>query len=145
MTVIDNVQGTYFRPESGILTIVGIPCQEWDVDPDTVSTALPPGAASEAAQLLSHRIPTMEQATLARGFRTFDCYSTDRHAILDRVDGIDGLYLATAFSGTGSKIAPAVGMCMAELILHGTAKTVGIRAFGLRRFAEGKPLEGQYP
>src|SRR5947208_1901328 len=31
---IDNVQGSYFRPESGILTIVGVPCQDWDLDPD---------------------------------------------------------------------------------------------------------------
>ena len=29
---IDNVQGSYFRPESGILTIVGVPCQDWDLD-----------------------------------------------------------------------------------------------------------------
>jgi sarcosine oxidase subunit beta len=145
MIFIDNVLGTYFRPESGILTIVGVPCQEWDVDPDTMSTGLPATAAPEGAKILTHRIPAMERATLARGFRAFDCYSRDRHAILDRVEGIDGLYVATAFSGSGFKIAPAVGACMAELILHGAAKTVDIRAFGLRRFAEGKPLEGPYP
>jgi len=58
---------------------------------------------------------------------------------------LDGLYVATAFSGSGFKIAPAVGTCMAELILDGAARTVDIRAFGLRRFAEGKPLEGPYP
>ena len=62
-----------------------------------------------------------------------------------RVDGVDGLYLATAFSGSGFKIAPAVGMCMAELITEGRAKTVDIEAFSLRRFAEGKTVEGPYP
>ena len=60
------------------------------------------------------------------------------------MDGIDGLYLATAFSGSGFKIAPAVGSCMAELIMEGRAKTVDISAFSLRRFAEGRPLEGPY-
>ena len=145
MTVIDNVLGSYFRPESGIMTIVGVPCQEWDPDPDTMGTGLAPEAPAQGAQILTHRIPAMERASLARGFRAFDCYSGDRHAILDRVDGIDGLYLATAFSGSGFKIAPAVGTCMAELILDGAAKTVDIRAFGLRRFAEGRPLEGPYP
>ena len=34
------------------------------------------------AQLLTHRIPAMERATLARGYRAFDGYSRDRHAIL---------------------------------------------------------------
>jgi sarcosine oxidase subunit beta len=110
-----------------------------------MGTGLPPTAAPEGARILSHRIPAMERATLARGFRAFDGYSADGHAILDRVDGLDGLYLATAFSGSGFKIAPAVGTCLAELILDGEAKTVDIRPFGLRRFAEGRPLEGPYP
>ncbi len=145
MTVIDTVQATYFRPESGVLTIVGVPCAEYDVDPDSLATGLPAHAAAEGARILTHRIPAMERATLARGFRAFDLYSADRHAILDRVEGFEGLYLATAFSGAGFKIAPAVGTCMAELILDGAAKTVDIRPFGLRRFAEGTPLEGRYP
>src|SRR5881409_4122884 len=140
---IDNVQGSYFRPESGILTIVGVPCQDWDLDPDG-PLSLPPEAPSVGAQILTHRIPTMERATLARGYRAFDCYSRDRHAILGRVDGVDGLYLATAFSGSGFKIAPAVGMCMAELIVDGRAKTVDIEPFGLKRFAEGRSPEGPF-
>jgi glycine/D-amino acid oxidase-like deaminating enzyme len=145
MIFIDNVLGNYFRPEGGGLTLVGIPCQEWDIDPDTLGTGLPPQAADVGAQLLTHRIPAMERATLARGYRAFDGYSADRHAILGRVDGIDGLYLATAFSGSGFKIAPAVGMCMAELVTEGRAKTVDIEAFSLRRFAEGRTVGGPYP
>jgi len=145
MVFIDNVQGNYFRPEGGGLTLVGVPCQEWDIDPDTLGTGLPPQAADMGAQLLMHRIPAMERATLARGYRAFDGYSADRHAILGCVDGIDGLYLATAFSGSGFKISPAVGMCMAELVLEGRAKTVDIEPFSLRRFAEGRTVEGPYP
>jgi sarcosine oxidase, subunit beta len=145
MVFIDNVQGNYFRPEGGGLTLVGVPCQEWDIDPDTLGTGLSPQAADMGAQLLMHRIPAMERATLARGYRAFDGYSADRHAILGRVDGIDGLYLATAFSGSGFKISPAVGMCMAELVLEGRAKTVDIEPFSLRRFAEGRTVEGPYP
>ena len=145
MVFIDNVQGNYFRPESGGLTLVGVPCQEWDIDPDTMQTGLPPEAAGVGAQLLTHRIPAMERATLSRGYRAFDGYSADRHAILGRVDGIDGLYLATAFSGSGFKIAPAVGACMAELVIEGRAKTVDIEPFSIRRFAEGRTVEGPYP
>lgn len=145
LIVIDNIQGTYMRPESGILTLVGVPCREWDIDPETLGSGLPSGAAPAGAHLLTHRFPALERATLARGFRAFDCYSHDRHAILGEVDGIDGLYLATAFSGSGFKIAPAVGTCLAELILDGAAKTVDITAFNVRRFAEGKPIEGPYP
>jgi len=145
MVVIDNVQGNYFRPEAGGLTLVGVPCQEWDIDPDTMETGLPPSAAEAGAGLLTHRIPIMDRATLSRGYRAFDGYSADRHAILGRVDGIDGLYLATAFSGSGFKIAPAVGACMAELVTEGSAKTVDLEPFSITRFAEGRTVEGPYP
>jgi glycine/D-amino acid oxidase-like deaminating enzyme len=145
MVFIDNVQGNYFRPESGGLTLVGVPCQEWDIDPDTMQTGLPPTAADVGARLITHRIPVMERATLSRGYRAFDGYSADRHAILGGVDGIDGLYLATAFSGSGFKIAPAVGACMAELVTEGRATTVDIEAFSIKRFAEGRTVEGPYP
>jgi sarcosine oxidase subunit beta len=145
MVFIDHVLGTYFRPESDVLTIVGVPCQVWDIDPDTMPTGLPPGAPAEGAQILTHRIPAMDGAELARGYRAFDCYSPDRHAILGAVHGIDGLYLATAFSGSGFKIAPAVGTCMAELITEGRAKSVDISAFRPERFAEGHRVAGRHP
>ena len=145
MTFIDNVQGSYFRTESSTLTLVGVPCPVWDIDPDTLGTGVAPHAVSEGAAILTHRIPTMERATVSRGYRAFDLYSGDRHAILGAVDGVDGLYLATAFSGSGFKIAPAVGTCMAELITDGHAKTVDIAPFSVRRFAEGRVLEGPYP
>jgi sarcosine oxidase subunit beta len=144
MVVLDHVLGTYFRPESDVLTIAGVPCQVWDVDPDTMATGLPPSAPVEGAQLLTQRFPAMEHAELARGYRAFDCYSADRHAILGAARGIDGLYLATAFSGSGFKIAPAVGTCLAELITEGRARTVDISAFRPERFAEGKLIAGRH-
>jgi glycine/D-amino acid oxidase-like deaminating enzyme len=145
MVFLDHVQGTYLRPESDVLTIVGVPCQVWDIDPDTMPTGLPPSAPAEGAQILTHRMPAMGGAALARGYRAFDCYSADRHAILGAVNGIDGLYLATAFSGSGFKIAPAVGTCLAELITEGRARTVDISAFRPERFAESKLIAGAHP
>src|SRR5256885_621030 len=145
MVVIDHVLGTYFRPEGDAQTIVGVPCQVWDIDPDTMPTGLPPSAPVEGAQMLTHRMPAMERAALSRGYRAFDCYSADRHAILGAVRGVDGLYLATAFSGSGFKIAPAVGACLAELITEGRARTVDISAFRPERFAEGRPIAGRHP
>ena len=144
MVVLDHVLGTYFRPESDVLTIAGVPCQVWDIDPDTMPTGLPPTAPVEGAQLLTQRFPSMERAELARGYRAFDCYSADRHAILGAARGIDGLYLATAFSGSGFKIAPAVGTCMAELITEGHARSLDISTFRPERFAEGKLIAGKH-
>ena len=45
----------------------------------------------------------------------------------------------------GFKTAPAIGACLAELILDGQATTVDIGAYGLERFAEGRLLVGEHP
>ena len=62
MVFIDNVLGSYFRPEAEE-TLVGVPCQEWDIDPDTLGRDSAEAAGGEPAA--THRIPAMERATLA--------------------------------------------------------------------------------
>ena len=59
------------------------------------------------------------------------------HPVIDRVDGIEGLYVCTGFSGHGFKLSPAVGIVMAELILDGAARTVDISPLRISRFSEG--------
>ena len=73
----------------------------------------------------------------------YDGITPDQHPLLG-LAGLDGLYLDCGFSGTGFKIAPAVGRCMAELILDGVSKTVDISSLTPRRFAEGKLVSGAY-
>jgi sarcosine oxidase subunit beta len=70
--------------------------------------------------------------------------SPDSRAILDQAPDLDGLYMAAGFSGTGFKISPAVGACMAELITQGRATFVDITPFRLRRFAEQQPIQGTH-
>lgn len=55
---------------------------------------------------------------------------------------VPGLYLAVGMSGGGFKKAPAIGACMAELIVDGKASTAPIEPFRPTRFAEGQPLSG---
>ena len=60
----------------------------------------------------------------------------DSHPVLDRVEGVEGLYVCTGFSGHGFKLSPAVGLLMAELILDGQASTIDIHPLRQSRFAE---------
>jgi sarcosine oxidase subunit beta len=64
--------------------------------------------------------------------------------VLGQAPGLDGLYLAAGMSGRGFKTGPAVGMCMAELILEGQANTVDVHPFRLSRFEEGQPIVGEH-
>jgi sarcosine oxidase subunit beta len=52
--------------------------------------------------------------------------------------------MAAGFSGTGFKISPAVGACMAEFITQGQAATVDITPFRFSRFQERQPIQGPH-
>jgi sarcosine oxidase subunit beta len=63
---------------------------------------------------------------------------------MDRVEGIEGMYVCTGFSGHGFKLSPMVGVLMAELVLDGQATTIDIAPLRMSRFQEGKLNQGGY-
>jgi glycine/D-amino acid oxidase-like deaminating enzyme len=60
----------------------------------------------------------------------------DEIPVLGLVDGLEGLFLATGFSGHGFGIGPAAGYVMAQLA-QGRQPLVDLHPFRLRRFHEG--------
>ena len=58
----------------------------------------------------------------------------DDIAILGKIPGIEGLYLARGFSGHGFMHSPAIGRLMAELILEKTPFLPDVEIFSLNRF-----------
>ncbi|MBI4639573.1 MAG: FAD-binding oxidoreductase [Candidatus Tectomicrobia bacterium] len=143
---IDGAQGSYFRPHGGELTLAGVGVWEKApiLDPDHYDEKNDPDFIEAAKRKLSARLPPMAQSAYERGHAGLYDISEDTRAILDRAPGVDGLYLATGFSGTGFKKSPAVGACISELILEGKAKTVDIHPFRFSRFAENDPIQGKY-
>jgi sarcosine oxidase subunit beta len=65
--------------------------------------------------------------------------SPDGHAILGRAPGCENLFLANGSSGHGVMHAPALGQLLAEMIVHGEARSLDARALRPSRFAEGRP------
>jgi sarcosine oxidase subunit beta len=61
----------------------------------------------------------------------------DDNPLLGWVGEPEGLAVAAGFSGHGFMQGPAIGACLAELILDGAATTVDIVPFRPSRFAEG--------
>jgi len=118
--VIDEINQVYFRPEGGEMMLVGLETgNELGGSPDRPLASLTPIELEEMVTRLCVRVPWMA--------------------------GPDGFYLACGFSGTGFKTAPAVGACLAELILDGRTTTADISAYSLERFAEGRLLVGEHP
>ncbi len=66
----------------------------------------------------------------------------DELPVFGPLPGIDGLVVATGFSGHGFGMGPITGQLMAEVIADGKA-SLDIGDFHLSRFAEGQPRPGQ--
>jgi sarcosine oxidase subunit beta len=142
-TVIDFPKELYFRPEGG-LTLVGLedgnPLGE---SPDNDADHAKAGFVERAIDRICARVPMMEKGALHSAHGGYDGITPDQHPMLG-LAGLDGFYLDCGFSGTGFKTAPAVGLCMSELILDGQAKTVDISPLSPLRFAEGELIKGNY-
>ena len=105
-----------------------------------------PNSSSEVRRRLGARIPALAEAPYARGHAGIYDVTPDQRPILDEIPGIDGLYVAAGFSGTGFKTAPAVGAAMAELILNGTGarRIADLSPFSYTRFMTGKLISGEH-
>ncbi len=142
-TVIDFANEMYFRPE-GNLTLVGLedgnPLGE---SPEADADHAKPGFVERGIDRLCRRIPIMERGSLHSAHGGYDGITPDQHPMLGPA-GPEGFYLDCGFSGTGFKTAPAIGLCMAEMILDGRARTVDLSIYSPGRFAEGKLIIGQH-
>jgi sarcosine oxidase subunit beta len=143
-TVIDFANEMYFRQE-GNLTLVGLedgnPLGE---SPDNDTDHAKPGFVERGIDRICKRIPMMENGALHSAHGGYDGITPDQHPMLGAA-GPDGFYLDCGFSGTGFKTAPAVGLCMSELILDGKSRTVDLSLYSPMRFAAGEPIVGGHP
>jgi sarcosine oxidase subunit beta len=96
---------------------------------------------ARSAEIATHRIPAMANARFGKRAMagTYDV-SPDNHAIMGRVPDVDGLYVATGFSGHGFMHSPATGRLMAELILDGRTTGIDIAPLSIERFRTGALL-----
>ena len=134
----------YFRPEADNLTLVGNGNREEEADPDTYNQRAGSDFVQDVWGRLANRIPGIEDGQLAHGYAGLYTTTLDLHPVIDRVDGIDGLYICTGFSGHGFKLAPAVGTCVAQLVLDGESSLVDITPLRMGRFSDGSLNSTEY-
>jgi len=143
--IIDFANSMYARPEGESLTLVALEDgNPQGGSPDAPVDAAAPGFLEKAAERLSRRLPAMEEAGLHSAHSGQDGITPDQHPIIGPA-GPSGFYLDCGFSGTGFKIAPAVGAALAELIVQGEARVAELRPYRFERFAEDDPIKGEHP
>jgi len=134
---IDSGTGLYFRKETGGL-MLGMVDKS---DPPTMSMVVDDGYLEKLVDAALGRVPILEQANILNGWAGLYDTTPDHHAILGRVEGLSGLFLATGFSGHGFMHSPAVGVVIAEIIADGAAKTINVDGLSFGRFAAGALVE----
>lgn len=128
----------YFRPEGQDLTLVGNGNHSDVVDdPEVYAQRASAAFIQDVWQRLARRIPPIADAELAAGYAGLYTNTPDSHPVMDRIDGVDGFYVCSGFSGHGFKLSPMVGVLMAELIGNGAATTMDITPLRLSRFVDG--------
>jgi sarcosine oxidase subunit beta len=139
----DVVYSLSARPDTGNLTLIGVGEDE-RAGPDDFNQGVDMPMVQQTFANLVKRMPGMAQALFRGGWSGLFVCTPDWHPILDRVNGIEGLYCAVGFSGHGFKLSPMIGLTMAELIAQGRATTIDISMLGFNRFKEGKLLRSRY-
>jgi sarcosine oxidase subunit beta len=130
--------GLHIRPRDGRVLLV------WPTpgDPrDPESVALEPGWMEEVSRRAKERVPALANVATDPGRSWAGLYemSPDQHALLGPATGCENLFLCNGSSGHGVMHSPALGQLLAEIIVHGRARSLDVHALRPSRFAEGQP------
>jgi FAD-dependent oxidoreductase domain-containing protein 1 len=90
---------------------------------------------------LAAHIPAFESVKVVNAWAGYYDYNTlDQNAVIGAHPEIPNLYFATGFSGHGVQQGAAAGRAIADLIVHGTYRTIDLTRLGYARIAKNAPL-----
>jgi glycine/D-amino acid oxidase-like deaminating enzyme len=134
----DLLGGWYFKPDgdAGIM-VGGLKDDHRAVDPDSYIETANHDEVDEASAAIVRRFPIMEDGTARGGWAGLYDVTPDSQPVIDRIDGVPGLFCAFGFSGHGFKIGPAVGRIVSDLVVDGRCDAYDIGIFRHDRFVKG--------
>ncbi|GAB3556479.1 NAD(P)/FAD-dependent oxidoreductase [Spelaeicoccus albus] len=142
LAIIDRRSGIYARPSGEHATLVGLSRGSTGTPLTSAEGVTPDRDFPETARAhLARTLPGFSDSTVQSAQAGPLDMTPDRCCVLGKPDGVSGLALAVGMSGSGFKKSPAIGACMAELIVNGKAETAPIDAFRLERFSTGSEIQ----
>ncbi len=97
------------------------------------------GDIVEIRQALARAFPEIAAAPIAETWAGIIESSPDLLPIISAVDGVDGFFVATGFSGHGFGIGPGAGSLIANMVTN-KASAAELAPFRLGRFFDGTPI-----
>ncbi len=86
------------------------------------------------------RFPQLGDLRIAEGWAGMIDVTPDAIPVWSGVEGLEGYYIASGFSGHGFGMGAATGLLMSELVM-GHPPRVDLSPFRLSRFTDGSPIE----
>lgn len=142
MPLVSDPSGIWARPEgSGFIAGYSPPeAEDGPADPNDFS---PDHQIFEEIlwPALAHRVPSFERLKVTGAWAGhYDYNALDQNAVIGFDPDLKNFLYANGFSGHGLQHAPGVGRALAELIVHGSFRTLDLGVFGYDRIAANKPL-----
>jgi glycine/D-amino acid oxidase-like deaminating enzyme len=145
--VVDFINATYFRSETGDLTLVGLVDPEEAnaiVNPDKYDESVDTDFILDTGERLIRRYPAMERSDSAGGYAALYDITPDWHVIVDEPLPGSGFFLCVGSSGHGFKLGPATGLMVADRVMDVANPLFDTHLFRLGRFAANDPVRGRY-
>jgi len=130
---IEFATSLYMHREAGGILLGMADPRDAPGDSETVNWDFLPTVVERAMA----RLPLLERTSVRTGWAGLYEDTPDKHPILGRVDGVDGLIVAAGFSGHGLMHAPATGEIIADLVTDGRTSPE-LMELGLSRFSRGE-------
>jgi sarcosine oxidase, subunit beta len=137
----------YFRPsEPGFIEVGSLSPEhaERPIDPDACPEGAEAATLEEFAQGLRARVRGAARGHWRGSWSAVYDVTPDWHPAIGRVPGADGVFVAAGFSGHGFKLAPAVGLSIAELVCDGRTTTFDLAPLDPARFERGELVTTTY-
>lgn len=113
-------------------------------DPDHIEDPDSSAGRSWARDVLAKRMPEYQEREDAGEVSSFYTLTPDSQPVIGPVPGIEGLFVATGFSGHGFKLAPSVGEGLAQMLFDEPVTAFEPEFFSPGRFTGQEEWRGQF-
>jgi FAD-dependent oxidoreductase domain-containing protein 1 len=133
--------GVWFRPEGRYFLCGKSPEEDEEPPASDLDQVDHTFFETEVWPQLAARVPAFESIKVVNAWAGYYDYNTlDQNAIIGPHPELANLYFVNGFSGHGAQQGAAAGRAIAELIVHGSYRTIDLKRLGYDRIAEGRPL-----